>query len=131
MPAKPTIKQAKAMELIREGKTPTQAMREAGYSENTSEAPGQNLLRSAGAKNIIEAYREEYVRQGLIPASYIQKVIELTEAEKVHSSHTEPDTLVPDWQARAKGLEIYRKDIGLDQEQPVVIPVGEMTINFS
>lgn len=131
MPAKPTKMQATAMELIRQGKTPTAAMREAGYTPQTTKAPKQNLLSAPGVQSIIEQYRSEYDRQGIKPTYYVERVKDLIEAEKVHSSHTEPDRLVPDWQARAKGLEIYRKDVGLDQEQPVVIPIGEMTINFS
>lgn len=131
MPAKPTAKQAKALELIRQGTLPTTAMRQAGYTPDTSTHPTNNLLRSAGAQQIIEKYRDEYVRQGIIPQSYVSKVVDLMEANKLSTSLTEPDRVVPDWTARAKGLEIYRKDAGLESDMPTLPPIGEMTINFN
>jgi len=135
MPAKPTAKQAKALELIRQGEKPTVAMRKAGYTPQTSEAPKQNLLSRPGVQAILDQYRAEYDRVGIKPSYYVERVKDLIEAEKVHSSHTEPDRWVPDWQARAKGLEIYRKDIGVDlsDHQPttnvLVIP-GELIAKY-
>lgn len=132
MPAKPTAKQAKALELIRQGEKPTVAMRQAGYTPKTAEAPSQNLLRSAGAQTILEQYRAEYVKQGIIPEYYITRVKDLIEANKIHSSHTEPDREVPDWNARAKGLEIFRKDIGLDQsDNAPTLNVGSLNVVWS
>lgn len=127
---KPTPKQAKALELIRNGKTPRAAMIAAGYSEETARSPKRELLGTPGAQSYLEQYREEYVRQGIVPTYYIRKVKDLMDAEKVHSSHTEPDRTVPDWMARAKGLEIYRKDIGLDIE-PTGPQINIGTVNVT
>lgn len=127
----PTAMQAKALELIREGKTPRSAMLEVGYTEATASHPSENLLRTPGVQSIIEQYRAEYERLGIIPTYYVEKVRDLIEADKVHSSHTEPDRTVPDWSARAKGLEIFRKDIGLDQGSPgVQLNVGEINVTW-
>lgn len=102
--------QAKAMELIRNGVIPTKAMKEAGYSDNTSEAPSQNLLRSAGAKTIIEQYRDAYTKVGITPEYMATKAKEWLEAKKVFSSHTEPDKVVPDYQTQLQAAEMVRKD---------------------
>ena len=110
---KPTKKQAKAMELIREGELPSIAMKKAGYSENTSEAPSQNLLRSAAAQSIIEKYKTAYLRLGITPEYMAKKTKEWLEAQKPFSSHTEPDRMIPDYLTQIKAAELVRKDQGL------------------
>lgn len=118
MAAKPTTKQAKALELIREGQTPTSAMREAGYSEETSQAPGRNLLSSAGAQSIIDQYKAEYAKVGITQQYLAAKTAEWLEATKIDHSHTEPDQVVPDYQTQLKAADMVRKDWGFASEQP-------------
>ena len=127
MPAKnnqPTAMQAKAMELIREGKTPTQAMREAGYSEDTTEAPKQNLLSRPGVISIIEQYRDEYARVGITQQYMAAKTAQWLEAKKVVSARitgkdangqTDDFIEVDDYQTQLKAAEMVRKDWGLGQ----------------
>lgn len=138
MPAKPTPKQAKAMELIREGKTPTQAMRDAGYSEQTASAPTRNLLSSPGAQAIIESMKEEYAAVGITRKYIAAKMAQWLEAKKLVSariilkqqapgstdadlkdaySRTDDFIEVDDYQTQLKAAEMIRKDWGLGQEE--------------
>ena len=126
------------MELIREGVPPTRAMREAGYSEQTSGSPKENLLVSAGAKTIIEQYKAEYSRVGITPQYLAAKTAEWLEAQKVISarvilkkdsptsqaegelplanSRTDDFIEVPDYQTQLKAAEMVRKDWGMGSE---------------
>lgn len=130
--AKPTEMQAKALELIRNGTPPVTAMKEAGYSVYTSAHPTDNLLRSAGAKSIIEEYKEAYTRVGITQEYMANKTKEWLEAQKIKSSMTEPDKIVPDYETQLKAAEMVRKDWGLG-DKPVVNQVnvgGDMGITF-
>lgn len=113
----PTVMQSKAMELIRQGKTPTEAMRQAGYAESVVEAPKQNLLSSPGAQSIIEQYKDAYARVGITQDYMAGKTKEWLEAKKVHTSHTEPDKFVPDYQTQIKAAEMVRQDWGMGPQQ--------------
>lgn len=113
---KTTTRQAKAMELIRQGKTPTDAMREAGYTEQTVSAPTRNLLSRPGAQAIIEQYKEAYASVGITPQYMAQKTKEWLDATKIKGSLTEPDKVVPDYKTQLKAAEIVRKDWELGQE---------------
>lgn len=115
---KPTKKQATALELIRDGVPPTVAMRKAGYSELTSQAPSRNLLRSASAKSIIEQYRDAYTRVGITPDFMAAKTSEWLEATKIKTSMTEPDKIVPDYETQLKAAEMVRKDWGMENVLP-------------
>ncbi len=112
--SKPTIKQAKALSLIREGVKPTIAMKQAGYSDLTSQAPSANLLRSQGAVSIFEEFKDEYLKLGITPEYMAKKTKEWLDAKKIHTSHTEPDREIPDYLIQIKAAELYRKDIGMD-----------------
>jgi len=102
-PPRPTAMQAKAMELIREGVRPVQAMREAGYTEEVSQAPKRNLLSRPGAQTIIEQYKDAYTAVGITPAYMAEKTKEWL-----------------DWEGRPdvqqKAAEMVRKDWGMAQE---------------
>lgn len=110
---KPTVMQAKAMELIREGNTPRQAMLKAGYSVATASHPSDNLLRTPGTQSIIEQYKAEYTKAGITPEYMVKKTKEWLEAKKVKTSLTEPDQIVEDYQTQLKAAEFVRKDFGL------------------
>ena len=120
----PTDKQVKAMELIREGVEPTKAMIQAGYSKSVSQAPSRNLLRSEGAKTIIEQYKEAYTKVGITPDYMGGKTKEWLEAQKIKSSMTEPDKVIPDYETQLKAAEMVRKDWGMEQ------PVQGQNINL-
>lgn len=136
---KPTAKQAKALELIREGTLPTLAMRKAGYSAETSRTPGKNLIGSAGAQSIIEKYKSEYTKVGITPQYMAAKTAEWLQAKKVISariiigkasptsqargempvanSNTDDFIEVEDYQTQLKAAEMVRKDWGLGQTE--------------
>src|SRR6478609_7205773 len=79
---KPTNKQAKAMTLIREGTRPVEAMKLAGYSDETSRSPKQNLLGSAASRSIYEQFKDEYLKQGITPEYMVLKTKEWLDAHK-------------------------------------------------
>jgi phage terminase small subunit len=113
---KPTAKQAKALELIRQGEKPTVAMKAAGYSERTSRHPAKNLLGATGAKTLIEQQLDAYAIVGITPHYLAEKTKEWLKAEKVDHSHTEPDKLVPDYQTQLKAAEMVRTDLGYSKD---------------
>lgn len=129
---KPTPKQRVAMQKILEGSTPTQAMIDAGYSEETSSAPTRNLLSSNGAMTIVAEYKDEYAKVGITPKYMAKKTAEWLEAQKqigarvivrkgsptsqadgelpLANSQTDDFIEVPDYQTQLKAAEMVRKD---------------------
>lgn len=112
---KPTPKQKKAINLIREGKRPVEAMRAAGYSKETSDAPTQNLLSAAGSQAYLEELRKQYRAVGITPEFFGDKMFEWLSASKTDHSITEPDKVVPDYQTQLKAAAMVRQDWGLGQ----------------
>lgn len=106
-----TAKQSKAMQLIREGNNSTSAMRSAGYSDQTSQAPGRNLLRSVAAMSIVEQYKEEYLSLGITSIYIVKKTKEWLEAKN--------STGQPDYRTQLKAAEFVRRDFGLDNTNNV------------
>ncbi len=99
-----TIKQQKAIEnLVGNGGNVTQAMIDAGYSPATANTP-QKLTESKG----FEELREKY-----LPDSEVLEVHKKAlEANKIISSHTEPDYEYPDHAIRLKAAELAYKVTG-------------------
>lgn len=122
-----TDKQAQAMELIRQGEKPKEAMISAGYSPNTALHPNENLLQLKGPQQIIEQYKAEYLKVGITPAYMVKKTAEWLEATKVKGSFTEPDRTVPDYQTQLKAAEFVRRDFGMEQNVGISIN-GEKVI---
>lgn len=114
----PTVKQAKALKLIREGVPLVKAMREAGYSKLTSEAPSQNLLRGAAAQEIIETFREVYASQGITPHYLVLKNKEWLAAQK-RDQYTGEET--PDYQIQLQAAKLIRQDMGLDRDMATTV----------
>ena len=126
------------MDLIAKGVLPTHAMKQAGYSDETSRTPSKNLLGSTGALTIQELIGEAYLKVGVTPLHYAEGVQNLMSANKVVSarisgkeadSQTDDFIEVPDHQARAKGLELYRKDQGMDINPNLT--QNNVTVNFN
>lgn len=104
--------------------------------KSTREAiKGTSIKSNKTAANIekreihdITRKREEYVK--LIEkngASFKQRAKrwgEMSNAEKIHTSHTEPDQLVPDWNAREKALKYIDTIANIHQEKGVQVAVG-------
>lgn len=129
-----TDKQAKAMELIKDGMPPTRAMREAGYSEETSRTPSKNLLGSPAVQSIIEQYKSAYFKVGITPDYMVKKTAEWLEAKKLSTSLTEPDKEVPDYATQTKAAEMVRADWGMGKNEINLNQVnigGDIGIKFT
>lgn len=114
---KPTEKQAKAVGhlVANPDATISEAMREAGYSEKTIDNPGNNFVGLKGTLSMVEQFG--LVANQKLNNEYITtKIQELMEADKIHSSHTEADRVIPDWDARDKGLKHAFNARGLNQQ---------------
>ena len=128
-----TKKQAKAMALIKDRVPPTVAMRRAGYTPKTSEAPSQNLLRSPNVQKIIEQYKDAYYQVGIVPTYMAEKTKEWLEATKIKSSMTEPDKVVPDYETQLKAAEMVRQDWAMSKDSVTILQQfnsEEMKIEF-
>jgi hypothetical protein len=112
----PTAKQKKAIGYLAANPkaTVSEAMREAGYSESTIDHPTQNFVGLPGVQSAAEEFRA-YANEKLGNHLIVSKINELLEAEKIDHSHTEPDHVMPDYQARAKGIEFSLKVRGLGE----------------
>ena len=98
-----------------------QAMREAGYSESTSKTP-ERLTESKGWAELMEKYLPdpdvlEVHKQGL-------------KANKIITSHTEPDYEYPDHAIRMKAVEMAYRVKNKLQGQVQILNQGEMDIQF-
>ena len=58
--------------------------------------------------------------EGLTLKKIVGKVNEATDADKIVTSHTEPDYTVPDHPTRLKAVEIAGKWLGLEQPQTLI-----------
>lgn len=121
-----TIKQKKAIEnVVANGGNLAKAMVDAGYSPNTAHTPSK-LTKSDAWQALMEKHLPD------------EKLAQVGEeglgAWKIHSSHTEPDQKIPDYQTRAKYLELalkLKKRLGPDVINNTQINAGEMSIEFS
>ena len=121
-----TLKQkAVAKKILENPSKPLgQAMREAGYSENSAIAPTKNLTSSEGWQELMNKYLPdpdvfEVHQQGL-------------KANKIISSHTEPDYEYPDHAIRLKSVDLAYKVKGYYVDKQVnILNNGDMTLEFS
>ena len=82
--------------VMKEGKSVTQAMKEVNYSPATIENP-KNLTESKGWQQLVKQY---------LPDDDLLKVHKQgLKATRIHTSHTEPDKVIPDYATRHKYLE--------------------------
>ena len=126
-----TLKQQKAVQnLVENGSTLKKAMIDAGYSPNTAIAP-QKLTESKGFQEIKKQYQDSLIAKGLDHDKLATKMAEWLDAMKVHTSHTEPDRFVPDYQTQIKAGDMLRGDFGLNEKQSIqILNQGEMEIEF-
>jgi phage terminase small subunit len=129
MPRKPTDKQKAfvAAKLRNPDVTDTEAALQAGYSINTAHNVGVNVVAQPGTLSLLEKFgiaatvklNDEFI---------LNTVASMMEAEKIDHSHTEPDRIVPDWDARDKGVKHAVAIRGLVQQQPT--GGNSMFVNF-
>jgi hypothetical protein len=96
----PTLKQKRAAQLVANGGSIAEVMIEAGYSPTTARTP-QKLTESEAWPALMEKE---------LPDDKLLKVHnELLDAVKIVTSPTEPDRIMPDYAAKAKGVELGYK----------------------
>lgn len=106
---KPSIRQIRALQYKNQGMSTRQAMIKAGYSKNSSGQPGRLLYGTGGVKQILDSMAGELNDAGLTTKYMVGKFKEWMEAEKVHTSHTEPDRTVPDYDVQLKAYDRWEK----------------------
>lgn len=73
----------------------------------------QNLSK---LKGVVKTWMD---MEGLTMKQIMGKVYDATEATKIHTSHTEPDVVVPDHPTRLKASEIASRWLGMEQPSTV------------
>lgn len=118
-----TLKQKRAIEIaVENGGNISKAMRDAGYSPATAKNP-EKLTKTDAWQELMEKHLPD------------EKLLEVGEqglgAWKIHSSHTEPDKQIPDYQTRAKYLELalkLKKRLGPDIVANTQINAEKITV---
>lgn len=111
---KSTPRQRKAAALVLQGKTPTEAAREAGYSENTVKNVGNNIVAKRGFQEIITALPDAHILAGNTPEFVAGVTHDLMTAKDVKIVGNGEDAMaidVPMYSARAKGVELWLKQM--------------------
>lgn len=106
----PTIKQIRALQYRNQGMTKRAAMKKAGYSPAAYNNPGATLMKSRGVKQILQSMAGDLEDAGLTAEFMAQKFQEWISAKKIHTSMTEPDREVPDYQTQLRAYKAW-KDI--------------------
>lgn len=109
-----TVKQKKLIKGVVEGKSQKQAAIDAGYSPTHAESAASHELNKTQVKATLQELMESH---GLDDASLLKVHAEMIQATKVISAVGGKDAGaasmdfidVPDWQARAKGVEMAYK----------------------
>lgn len=109
MRSKPTLKQIRALQYINQGMSKRQAMLKAGYSEGAARHPKVALMEKKGVRRMISDMSGQLQDAGLTTQYMVQKFAEWMEATKLHTSMTEPDREVPDYQVQLKAYTEWKK----------------------
>lgn len=115
---KPTIKQIKTVQYMAMGMSRHAAMKKAGYSPNTyvhariGHAPFE---KSQGVQQILSSMIGHLTTEGLTTEAMAIKFKEWINAQKIHSSHTEPDREVPDYETQIKAYDRWSKLLGIQE----------------
>lgn len=93
---KPTLRQIKALQYISQGMKVMPAMKKAGYSRWTAKR-STDIFKLKGVREALSSMRAYIEDEGIDKKRLAGKLNEFLEAEKIHSSHTEPDKKIPDY----------------------------------
>lgn len=87
----------------------------------------ENLVK---LRHVVQTWMD---MEGLTIKSMVKKLKEATNADKIITSHTEPDYTMPDHQVRLKAIEMAARWLNIEQPAGTYIQqnVGEMNISFS
>jgi hypothetical protein len=115
-----TFKQKLAMKkMLENGGVVSRAMADSGYSPAMAKNP-QKLTTTKGWQELMDEF--------LPDSKIIKKINEGLEATRIHTSHTEPDRIVPDYNVQHKFVETSLKIKGkldTNNEDP-----PSLTFNF-
>ena len=89
----------------------------------------KTLLKEEAFREFKEDFKLE-LRKQLIPEKVIQTHIEALDADKIFSSHTEPDKVIPDHSIRLKAVELAYEVVKSGLENNKQIPLAAIQINF-
>lgn len=104
---KPTIKQIRTLQYLQQGMSRRQAMLKAGYAKNTAHVGKVNQFN--GFKQLVYRMPELLQKAGLTDDYMVDKFKEWLEATKMHTSPTEPDRNVPDYQVQLKAFDRWKE----------------------
>ena len=113
---KPTLMQIKAVQYINQGMKAAPAMRKAGYSDKSARTPKPALMKSNGVQKLLSGMVGKLNDEGLTTEAMSIKFKEWINAQKVHSSVTEPDRMVPDYDIQLKTYDRWAKLLGINEE---------------
>lgn len=112
-----TVRHKKYVKGIVEGKSKQQSAIDAGFARATAKN-AYDKVETGGVKEAIEKALD---RAGVTTERIADKVNEGLEAKKIHTSHTEPDAIVPDFAVQHKYLETAIKLRGIDKDAPTQV----------
>lgn len=111
----PTIRQIKALQYVNQGMSKRQAMKKAGYSKAVWNHNSSTLMKKQGVQQMLGSMQGKLTDAGLTTEYMAKKFKEWLEAQKIHTSHTEPDREVPDYDTQIKAYDRWEKVIGVTQ----------------
>lgn len=111
---KPTIKQTKTLQFIKEGDSIRNSMIKAGYSVKTANK-GREFFKQKGVQSYVNGLQEYVVNAGLTNQKMADKFKEWIDAEKITTSHTEPDRSVPDYETQLKAYDRWEKIMNMGE----------------
>lgn len=106
---RPTPMQIKALIYKNQGMSKYKAMLKAGYSNNLARKPNRDFYNLKGVKMMIESMASRIMDEGLTTEYMAIKFKEWMDAQKIHTSHTEPDKHVPDYDTQLKAYDRWKK----------------------
>jgi hypothetical protein len=132
---KPTKLQRTTVEILKDNPKMSlaKAMVEAGYSPSTARHPGYNFVASKGTTTALDQWREALRGSGLNENKIIEKYKEWLDANRVTTSLTDPDRVVPDYQTQLKAGEMLREDLGIKVKDAAILQqfnIDKMGVEF-
>jgi hypothetical protein len=91
-------------------------MIKAGYTVTSASHPKQALMQKPAVRKILSDMKEELQDAGLTSIAMVDKFKEWLYAEKVQSSMTEPDKLVPDYKTQLAAYDRWKAIMDKDIE---------------
>lgn len=105
---RPTVKQIKTLQYIKEGNSVRKSMLKAGYSLYVANK-GNQFFKQTGVQNALADLKGYVTNAGLTNQKIADKFKEWIDAEKIVISHTEPDRNVPDYDTQLKAFDRWHK----------------------